>query len=159
MKSVLLSLSPYWYYLEAEGIKTLEVRKNEPKSKYWNRDVYCYMTKDMKSFNMIPDEFKDKYRPHMGKVGMEFVCDEIIEDLRGENTDVLCEKGCLTLNELIAYGGSKTLYGWHISELEIYDKPRELSEFYQTSSNWLVPVKRPPMSWMYINDKKDGEEK
>lgn len=118
MKSVLLSLSPYWYYFEAERIKTLEVRKNEPQSKDWNRDVYCYMAKDMKSFNMIPDEFKEKYRPHMGKVGMKFYCDNIIVDVRGENTDILCEKGCLTLDELKAYGGSKTLYGWHISNLK-----------------------------------------
>ncbi len=30
---------------------------------------------------------------------------------------------------------------WHISNLKIYDKPKELSEF---------GLKRPPQSWQYI---------
>ena len=28
------------------------------------------------------------------------------------------------------YAKGKTLCGWHISDLKIYDKPKELSEFY-----------------------------
>ena len=30
------------------------------------------------------------------------------------------------------YGKGKTLYGWHISNLKIYDRPKELSEFKKT---------------------------
>lgn len=162
MKGVLRSIKPYWYYLIGEGIKTIEVGKGEPKSSDWNREVECYMSKDKKSFNKIPDEFKEKYRQHMGKVGMKFVCDEIIEDIRGENSDVLCEKGCLTLDELKAYGGNKPLYGWRISELKIYDNPKELNEFTgirrTNKSIELYRVERPPQSYYYVEEL-GGEQK
>ena len=36
---------------------------------------------------------------------------------------------CMTAKELDAYRGHGDAYGWHISDLKIYDKPRELSEF------------------------------
>lgn len=59
--------------------------------------------------------------------------------------------------ELHDYGKGKTLYGWHISDLKIYDKPRELSEFGKVGFGHEVPLKRPPQSWMYIEDL--GEDK
>lgn len=43
----------------------------------------------------------------------------------------LCTSSCLTWGELKKYIGIgyHTFYGWHISDLKIYDKPRELSDF------------------------------
>lgn len=35
----------------------------------------------------------------------------------------------LTYEELEAYGNKTTVYGWHISNLLIYDKPKDLSDF------------------------------
>ena len=78
-KSVLMSFSPFWYYLIGEHIKGTEVRKVKPSDPNWNGIIECYMAKDKKSFAMIPDEFKPKYREHFGKVGMYFVCSEIDE--------------------------------------------------------------------------------
>lgn len=45
----------------------------------------------------------------------------------------LCTDACLTWDELKNYVGigDRTFYGWHISDLKIYDKPKELSEFYK----------------------------
>ena len=70
-----------------------------------------------------------------GKVIGEFVCDNVEMSFVGYNKkglpsywDIL-DGTCLTPNELMCYGGFKTLYGWHISDLVIYDKPKELSEF------------------------------
>lgn len=40
------------------------------------------------------------------------------------------KKCCLTYEELLKYGNKKTLYGWKIDNLKIYDEPKELSEFY-----------------------------
>lgn len=79
MKSVLMSFSPYWYYLIGERIKTDEVRKTIMTALDWNNVIECYMTKDKKSFGRIPKEFQEKYKAHMGKVGMRFVCDRIDE--------------------------------------------------------------------------------
>ena len=50
------------------------------------------------------------------------------------------KKTCLSYKEIEAYGKGKTLYGWHISDLKIYDKPRELGEF----------RKHPSQSWCYV---------
>lgn len=96
-----------------------------------------------------------------GKVIGEFVCDRIYEwkyrQLQGLNgtintyfpifvEDLL--KTCLTHKDLENYGKGKPLYGWHISNLKIYDKPKELSEFYNLKGE---TIKRAYQSWGYIN--------
>lgn len=65
-----------------------------------------------------------------GKVIGEFVCDDVITDFRGEHSDDFAKYALLSLDEQKKYGGNKPLYGWHITDLKIYDKPKELSEFY-----------------------------
>ena len=44
------------------------------------------------------------------------------------------KRSCLTFNEVRKYIGETffdiPFYGWHITDLKIYDKPKELSEFY-----------------------------
>lgn len=85
-----------------------------------------------------------------GEVIGEFVCDKIKEF----SFNILCFpavrwpeydkewKTQLTVNEMGNYmGGSGNGYGWHISALQIYDKPRELREF---------GVSRAPQSWQYV---------
>lgn len=82
-----------------------------------------------------------------GKVIGEFVCDEILDyKLADVSTDVgvfyyyeryITQKSydinslmdCLTNDELLNYGNYKNLYGWHISDLKIYDEPKELAIF------------------------------
>lgn len=66
----------------------------------------------------------------------------------------LCTSSCLTWDELKKYIGIgyHTFYGWHISDLKIYDKPRELSEFGKVGFGHEVPLKRPPQSYMYVED-------
>lgn len=48
------------------------------------------------------------------------------------------------------------LYCWHISDLVIYDKPKELSEFtgLRNTKFGLEPVSlvRPPQSWCYVEE-------
>jgi predicted transcriptional regulator len=134
MKSVLISIQPKWCELIASGKKTVEVRKTKPKLETPFK-VYIYETKDKKYENIGILGYKQDGTPynfvnHIGKVIGEFVCDEIIIDEKGENSDILRFYGNLTHEELWEYGRNKTLYGWHISNLVIYEKPRELSEFY-----------------------------
>ena len=67
----------------------------------------------------------------------------------------------------------KTLYGWHISDLKIYDNPKECSEFRKPCDRFLDcctcrrlvhneymscdnKITRPPLSWCYVEDL--GEE-
>jgi hypothetical protein len=143
MKDVLISLKPYYYYLIGEGIKKVEVRKSYPKAEDWSRNSWFYMSRDEKSFAKIPKEFQEKYRKHFGKVGMRFVCDKIYNlsvaldpiDCSAYFPDGLdhTEGTCLTKEELAIYlcGGkwSGKGYGLNITDLFVYDEPRELSEF------------------------------
>ena len=52
-----------------------------------------------------------------------------------------------------------TGYGWHITDLRIYDAPRELSEFtgLRNTRFGAAPydIKRPPQSWCYVEVTKD----
>lgn len=134
---ILASIKPYYYYLIAEEKKKIEVRKTALKN--LPQDIAFYMSKDEKSFAKIPKEFQEKYREHFGKVGIRAVVD---------NMDVYAYDCCdgvdidddMLLETMIdreyinIYAKGKTLYGWHISDLKIYDKPKELSEFYRPCS-------------------------
>ena len=176
---ILASIKPYYYYLIAEGIKKIEVRKSALKN--LPQDIAFYMSKDEKSFANIPKEFQEKYRKHFGKVGMRVICDKVYEytfshyEAEYRVTHVEQEAMCLNQPELIRYGKGKTLYGWHISDLKIYDKPKELSEFYRPCSysgicyscNRFRPngtpndkpndfcdgeITRPPQSYMFVKE-------
>lgn len=142
---ILASLKPYYYYLIGERKKTIEIRKSDLKN--LPQDVLFYMSKDEKSFKKIPKEFQEKYRKHFGKVGIEFTCDRI-EMVNAKCSDYGIDlfyhdcftKGCLTEREIEEYFNipeDKDLrvmkgngYAWHLSNLKIYDKPKELREFY-----------------------------
>ena len=181
MKSVLASLKPYYYYLVGEGIKKIEVRKDMPKASDWNKEVLFYMSKDVKSFAKIPKEFQEKYRKHFGKVGLKFICDKVEKFIVGSlRCDDIEKLACLSYTEMINYfykpeeldgNTAKFGYGWHISDLKIYDKPKELGEFKRwnrTEKNspcahtkWLYPdckdckacnLTRPPQSYMFVEE-------
>lgn len=100
-----------------------------------------------------------------GKVIGEFVCDKIdrlaICGYDNRNTELrrvddnltaydldydYLNKFQLSLDNLKKYSNGGGLYGWHISALKIYDKPKQLSEF---------GVKRPPQSFCYV-ERRDG---
>lgn len=134
---ILASLKPYYYYLIGEKKKNIEVRKTALKN--LPQDIAFYMSKDEKSFAKIPKEFQEKYRKHFGKIGMRVVCDEAerfsVGSLRSDDIEKLA---CLSYNEMINYfykpeeldgKTAKQGFAWHISNLKIYDKPKELSEF------------------------------
>ena len=86
-------------------------------------------------FEIWADGIKAEYLN--GKVIGEFVCDRIDEYRYGVYDGEFCyhiptvegEKTCLEYDEAEEYGNGKPLYFWHITDLVIYDKPRELGEF------------------------------
>ena len=73
-----------------------------------------------------------------GKVIGSFICDRIDEiepdleyysDGYDIDDDRLAET-CLTREQLREYGKGKILYGWHITEPKLFDKPKEFYELY-----------------------------
>lgn len=152
MKAVMLSIQPKWCELIASGKKTVEVRKTKPKLETPFK-CYIYCTTDkrlLRKFNKgerIDDEhffdehvfvrqntwIRGHFNPNQKVIG-EFVCDKIVEfrnklyDPALEETSLL---SCVDMYDLVRYIADKGIgYGWHITDLVIYDKPKELSEFY-----------------------------
>lgn len=136
---ILASIKPYYYYLIGERKKKIEVRKTALKN--LPQDIVFYMSKDEKSFAKIPKEFQEKYRKHFGKVGLRVVCDKVeIFSVGSLRCDDIVELACVSYREMINYfykpeelDGRTTKHGnaWFISNLRIYDKPKELSEFFK----------------------------
>ena len=175
-KSVLISIQPYWFFLiiaESMGwyigkVKTEEIRKNFPKDSDWDRIAIIYCSKDKKSFNRIPKEYQPLMQKFLGKVVGKWFCDSI------EMVNAKCSaygidlfyhdcmtQGCLTEREIDKYFNipeDKDLrvmkgngYAWHISNLKIYDKPKELSEFFTPMGKRpSYMIERPPQSWCYV---------
>ena len=172
MKSVLISIQPKWCELIASGEKMVEVRKTKPKIETPFK-VYIYETQGKLMWcNKCHDSNCERPYPNcacfkgQGKVIGEFVCDRIIESFLNNNDGWFVELGCLTQKEIDDYQGDKAiLYGWHISDIVIYDKPKELSEFrshnvrtyIMDENGYPMPtheIKRPPQSWCYVEELK-----
>lgn len=182
MKSVLISIQPKWVEKIASGEKTIEVRKTKPKIDTPFK-CYIYATKTGERLVLESDKVFEISKSITGKVIGEFVCDKIGTLVYDDTTFRYpyyygfgslggTAKMCLSHDELMKYGKGKTLYGWHISNLVIYDKPKELSEFYKLKKcnsckvsgyessacifdeDCKVPVqiKRPPQSWCYVEE-------
>lgn len=162
MKSVLISIQPKWCELIASGRKTIEVRKTRPKLDFPFK-VYIYQSKKR---DLEGATYSD------GKVIGEFVCNKITSTVywrlngqtgrcakRTEIEQKFPELSCLTLDEIREYAGSnqRIVYGWHISDLLIYEKPKKLQEFHKP----IMPtglryendtIEKPPQSWFYVEE-------
>ncbi len=175
MTAILMSIKPLWCELIANNQKTVEVRKSRPKLEPPFK-VYIYCTKAKNSFELLwtgsNDEIGIISKQSNGKVIGEFICNRIYQYSTGnvEGIDISDEDiikfSCLSKKELCDYEMSAEpkencvyrvgLYGWHISDLKIYDEPKELSEFSglrKTRFGYApVEIKRPPQSWRYVEE-------
>ena len=122
-----------------------------------------------------------------GKVVGEFVCDEItwlthtgfsgfpgnrlvaVKDGYGIDGSFPIYKSLLTTQQIEKYLDGKDGYVWHISNLKIYDAPKQLSEFSRSYEICIGKtcdeygcaycengghIKRPPQSWCYVEELK-----
>ena len=147
-KCVLLSVRPKWCALIASGKKAIEVRKTRPKLE---TPFKCYIYRCL-------EKSGDIYTTS-GKVIGEFVCDFIVPMFKdsGGVYSGRVELACLSESDIHRYANGKQLNGWHISDLQIYDKPRELSEFHKPTMPIGLryeddAIKRPPESWCYVEE-------
>ena len=166
MKSVLISIEPKWCELIASGKKTIEVRKTAPKQVPFK--AYIYETYEKKYVDIGICWGNGKCFEHgCKKVIGEFVCDCITplynvcadewHRLLGGLHEIkkqLVGMACLTEEELHEYANGKYCYAWHISDLKIYDKPRELSEFWEYNER---PHKCCDSSWNFSRNSGTNE--
>ena len=156
MKAVMKSVSPRICEKVANGDCTILVSKTAPKCEMpFKCYIYCtsakpYLYKEANPpFELFLDSelYKGKGyddRLFSSKVIGEFVCDWITKITPSCDIDgcvnqythgypaILGDNDCLSFNDMKAYLGNKKGYDWHISDLKIYDKPKELSEFKKT---------------------------
>ena len=168
MKAVLLSVRPQWCEMIANGKKTIEVRKTIPKTPTpFKCYIYCTQGEEKWLAGIIGERQSQKLN---GKVIGEFVCDKmygiyysmyphdplVFEEIGTLNRPDLQEKTCLSEIEIDDYLSGNNGYGWHISDLKIYDNPKELSEFtnLHKAGDWerSKKIERPPMSWCYVEE-------
>lgn len=142
MKSVLLSIQPYYIFLIIARLmgwnipekKTEEVRKDLPKDAAWDKVVQMYCSRNRKSFARIPKQYQPFMAKLLGKVVGFFICDYIRKGRADNSAQAYChnspDETCLTDKELVLYAKcGKPLYFWHISALTVYETPKELADF------------------------------
>ena len=195
-KAVMISIRPKWCEKICNGEKTIEVRKTRPKLETpFKCYIYCTQARE-RLITILKDGDENYGEIYRGKpvfiktdegsvcdmwgkrqkVIGEFVCDRIfpidVYDngcIKDWNFECMWQ-ACLPYEGIAAYiGREKRGYGWHISDLKIYDQPKELSEFkglckvesdccacpYYNYSKMDCDgrtIKRPPQSWCYVEE-------
>lgn len=195
MESILISINSKWVEKILNGEKTIEVRKTKPNCELPAK-VYIYCTKNkskkdeliyvkdplnqVNPFYMLGNEYGHNVNLN-GKVVAEFILNKVNEY---KESDVLfygCNyqigatdfiKTALRVEEINNYGKGKPLYAWHIEDLIIYDKPKELSEFTVPNPDVAslgslggsvdrskyplrLPLEKAPQSWCYVEELED----
>lgn len=147
-KAVLISIRPTWCEKIAAGQKTIEVRKTRPKMETpFKCYIYCTQATPYNPSLVYRYEAENgniyiggkHYKEFLSaSVIGEFVCDSIeAHDLpypayQSEVPSALLTNACLSYTDLHRYVGSgNRFYGWLISDLVIYDTPKEPSEFWR----------------------------
>ena len=162
MADVLISMRPEWVKKILVGEKTVEVRRSIPK---------------------MPPPFRCFiYETKGGGAGMivgKFTCDKLIWVISHPtifagypilHTKAIAD-ACMTQDEAESYSDGKDLYGWHISDMVVFDDQKPLSDFHKPCPNSLLcescgmfnqhpepgfcgnsalQIKRPPQSWCYV---------
>lgn len=196
-KAVLISIRPEWVEKIANEIKTVEVRRTKP---HLDTPFKCYIyCTNTKPFLVWGDVFRGDWCTEFtrlsgygrveadsiwdvfnGHVAGEFTCDRVeaikaVTEPYGiyDVDDDFVKQTGLVDGALWDYGKGATLYGWHISKLEIYDTPKVLSKFRRICDKgcrcegcaryWgnggncgigSLRIKRPPQSWCYVEELK-----
>ena len=184
MKAIIQAYTPEEMKRIARGEQTIKVCKTALKDTPFK--VYMYKKPYAGGAKIINEVLNGVYGG--GKVVGEFVCDSTTRYNCDKDYDEYFVAGyigaympfkemCLTNKNLIEYGKGDALYGWHISELKIYDEPKELGEFRQACKIFSKRVcglkalcgeqkgicdgtkklTHAPRGWQYVEELSNGE--
>ena len=189
--AVLISIRPKWCEKICGGKKTVEVRKTCPKLAPPFK-CYIYCTKAKKRLIGILKDGDENYGEiyhgksvfikldegsvcdmwgKRQKVIGEFTCDTYVIDKTFGHDPLFNAAACMGEDDAADYANGSPLYGWHISDLVIYDEPKELGKFKGLCKvksdccacphyNYIKmdcdgrTIKRPPQSWCYVEEQK-----
>lgn len=143
--SILISIRPNWTSPIKELKKKWEIRKTIPKLKPPFK-CYIYETLGKMKWDVleIPEDqgggvFDIRSHEGCGKVIGEFICDKIVEVgyspwNHGEyvcEVENIHEESCVDFEAMFDYIADGFGYALHIADLIIYEKAKDIGEFYQ----------------------------
>ena len=191
MRAILISIRPEWVAKILSGEKTLEIRKTAPKCDL-PIDVYIYCTQSKPYVAYINGKlYTQSDGTGKGPAGIclngkvvakftmwatdEFIkglndlqrycLDELDEEPAHTPYKVVLKKACLTDEEAERYCPDQSFCAWFIDDLEIFDEPKDLSDFFSLPETYhhdhesMVDyyerkearrLKRAPQSWQYV---------
>lgn len=187
MKAVMLSIQPKWCELIAFGKKTVEIRKTRPKLDTPFK-CYIYCTKSRIAYGSFGVNGKPQ---ECGQTVVgEFICKKVsrystfVDPENDEiSADEILSRSCIAPDMLRRYELQADyhigLYAWDISDVVIYDEPKELKKFRNPCAEYAKdnpqcgrcdyyhsmgeypaecgcdgakPMIRPPQSWCYVEE-------
>ena len=159
MKAIMISIQPQWIEKILNGEKTIEIRKTMPKCELPCKVyIYCTKSKPTLQYfynwqNYKPISEHSTWASGRtinvgdygnGKVVAEFTLKQVetlwknnknkTSTARVIDKDAFEKQTCMTWEQYCEYHKCKNFkypnsYAWHIDDLKIYDKPKELNEF------------------------------
>ena len=167
-KAVLISIKPKWVEMIASGKKTIDVRKTRPKIEPpFKVYIYCSQTSPWNPALVYQYENPNGNIYIGGKNYSEFMSARVVGEF-------ICDSIGFYAPEVSDYANGKPLYGWHISDLKMYDTPKELKKFSLICKHEFCqdtcpqfkyrhcdilkrtyPATKAPQSWMYVVEKED----
>lgn len=169
MRAILMSDKPKWTHLVLNGYKLGEIRKSKPNCKL---PITCFMYCSKNgSFERENNEVLryNPYKCQKGKVvakmtiyAIEEVKPHFTEIYHDYHTDTLScaellKKLSMDIITLDEYLKCKRGYLWYVRDVEIFDEPKDLSEFttkvetdIKNGTTTLFYINKAPQSWCYV---------
>ena len=169
MIAILQSIGPGWCGEIADLRKKIEVRKTRPRRELQIK-VYMYCTIGPHFWRTTKprDAFYPKgwTCPANGSIFGEYTLRKVDTYAYGPDSDQGADPGAMMYyittaegeftgmeyDKFAEYGGGKTLYGWYIEDLVIYDRPKTIRDMHFTNTT-TIPSRSivfPPQSWCYV---------
>ena len=187
MKAVLLSIRPEWCKFIWTGMKTVEVRKTRPTLETpFKAYIYCtghdgWVMKSPKAGVQKMDSrviggFTCDKIDRLVHVGTMMDINILTSDGWYKPAGELLQAACLTEETAKKYLQGHNGYGWHISDLKIYNQPKDIMCFHRAVEEnelWCkkcaigkkkdvhcafcygldgLRLRRPPQSWCYVEE-------
>ena len=186
-KAVLLSIRPNWCKMIWAGMKEVEVRKTRPTLETpFKAYIYCtghdgWVMKSPKAGvqkmdSRVIGEFTCDKIDKLVHVGTMMDINILTSDGWYKPADALLQAACLTEETVKKYLQGRNGYGWHISDLKIYNQPKDIMCFHRAVEEnelWCkkcaigkkkdvhcafcygldgLRLRRPPQSWCYVEE-------
>jgi len=185
-RAVIISVSPEMCKHIVNGEQTLLLRKLtlyiEPPFKVYICPTHIHLSGNVLLFkgkDLVISHYSNADRPGWhkasGNVIGHFICDHISpflfnkddtsEDIRQSRliTDSVLDRSCMTKDDFVEYviGNNKrnikAVYGWNITKLKIYDKPKSLNHFVGIRKTYLreteYKLKGTPKTVYYVKER------